>query len=520
MAILKSARQRAVSTTKSIFGGIKSAVGKVVSGIKSIGSNVPAGSSYANVSSALGSKASSSSSSTGNAFSGTNISSLGLNRTTVPQVSPGSTGRGVVDSGPVIGTYAPSDIYSAPVTVAGGTKVSSEFFSEPPVESSISASSLSGGSSSGGSSSSSGIVNMPSANGGTNVGPINMGALIGLMSDSYDFDSSTGTFVKKEVKEDPMAVAAENRKKTLTEMLGLMPQKESVLGSEEVRAQQAEVNRRKEEVNNYTNMLNSLMVEQGQKLSGLRDVGAREGVTETVFGQQEAATNRYFAVRALPIQASIAAAQGNLSLAQDYLGQITAIKNEDITNRYNYNIAKFKAVYDIAEKEDKVILDRLVKQEDRVYQAQRDNINFAQSLMSQAFNDGNGALAAQFGSLIGDVDKIEPAVFVQRLNAIAGTVTPSNNTGSVVSQVLDGFTSLKDLTPTEALKVRTELYNRGFGSDTPPKWFLEYLKTEKYKFITPPALDKVAKEEWIPYRDSIMKNANSGSSGSANFDDL
>lgn len=38
-------------------------------------------------------------------------------------------------------------------------------------------------------------------------------------------------------------------------------------------------------------------------------------------------------------------------------------------------------------------------------------------------------------------------------------------------QVLDGFTTLKSLTPTAAAKVRSELYALGFGSDTVPDWF-------------------------------------------------
>lgn len=429
MAILKSARQRAAATTKSILGGIKSFFSS--SGSSGSKGSTKAGGFGTVVTAPVLSRSQATttpSTTKSNAFSRDNVSSLGidtssLQRTIAPQVYPSSTGGGrATDAGPVIGTY------SSPTTVLGGTKtnsVSSEFFNTPEVDPAISGDSLMGGAS-GGSASSGGVSNisMPSNPGGSNPGVINMGALIGLMSDNYNFDPSTGTFIKKEAKEDPLAVAAENRKKTFKEMLGLMPQKDSLLQSPEVQAQQAEVNRRKEEVNNYTNALNSLMVEQQQKLMGLRDVGAREGVTETVYGQQETAVNRNFAYRALPIQASIAAAQGNLGLAQDYLAQITALKKEDIDNRYAYNVAKYKAVFDFAEKEDQITLNRLIKQEDRLYQARVDNINHAQSLQSQAFNDGNGGLAAQIGSLIADVDKVEPEVFVQRLNAIAGTVAP------------------------------------------------------------------------------------------------
>lgn len=79
-----------------------------------------------------------------------------------------------------------------------------------------------------------------------------------------------------------------------------------------------------------------------------------------------------------------------------------------------------------------------------------------------------------------------------------------SGTNDRLMQVLDGFVTFDDLTTTEAQKVRDELYAKGFGSDTPPAWFKEYAESQVNQTLLPAAL----KEEWIKYRDGILKNAN------------
>lgn len=82
----------------------------------------------------------------------------------------------------------------------------------------------------------------------------------------------------------------------------------------------------------------------------------------------------------------------------------------------------------------------------------------------------------------------------------------SNGFSSRTSQVLDGFTKLDDLTPTDQAEVRDELYRQGFGADTPPAWFRDYIEEELRMNLGPDGLQS----EWIKYRDSVLD----GSSGS------
>lgn len=70
---------------------------------------------------------------------------------------------------------------------------------------------------------------------------------------------------------------------------------------------------------------------------------------------------------------------------------------------------------------------------------------------------------------------------------------------SLTEQVLDGFTSLDDLTPTEELKVRTKLFELGYNSDTPPVWFRDYIENKIGMSLTNSGLQ----EEWEKEKDRV-----------------
>ena len=89
-----------------------------------------------------------------------------------------------------------------------------------------------------------------------------------------------------------------------------------------------------------------------------------------------------------------------------------------------------------------------------------------------------------------------------------------NEITQITNQVLDGFQNLSDLTPSVQQKVKTELYGMGFGSDTPPQWFVEFIQEQRQMSMLPSAIQA----EWKKYRDSIMKQKTT--SGGISFDDL
>lgn len=98
----------------------------------------------------------------------------------------------------------------------------------------------------------------------------------------------------------------------------------------------------------------------------------------------------------------------------------------------------------------------------------------------------------------------------QRLGSKDGSSSSSRT-----MQVLDGFIKISDLTPTEASKVTDELYQQGFDSDIPPKWFRGYIQENLGQSLTPDGL----KKEWIKYRDKILAGAKRNS-GDLDFENL
>lgn len=268
------------------------------------------------------------------------------------------------------GSWAPSSGLSGSPTVMGASSAMN-------ISSNMSADSL-GASSSLSSTPSGPSVSLPSSPGYTNPGLVNNA---GLASEAYTHDPVTGQLVP--AKQTPVATPPVDDRSPYEKFVakfGLPPQKENILTSPEVAAQQAEVQRKQAVVNDYTSQINSIVAQQNADLLKLRDNGSKEGVTEAVYGGQEATINREAAIRALPIQAALAGAQGNLSLAQDYLTQLTQIRTEAINNEYTYKSELYKSISSYVQGEDKIKLEALNKENDRAFSAKMANTNDVHSM--------------------------------------------------------------------------------------------------------------------------------------------
>lgn len=338
--------------------------------------------------------------------------------------------------------YSP---YTAPSTISAGGKPSSGLtgsgaesvlgaFSmsngqasrtaSPVSFSGINANSLSGSNS---------VNTLPSGLGGSNIGAINNAGIATMVADTKQLDPATNQFVEKQVDVNKTNAQAEADKtsKSIEELISGLTQKDSVLNSEEVKQQNEIVRQRQQEVNNYTAQLNSIVAKQNQDLLNLRGIGSTEGVTETVYGGQAATINREAAIRALPIQAQIAAAQGNLELAQDYLAQVKEVKQEQIDNEYNYNMAKFKAVYDVLTAKEKRQLDKIAQNEERAYANAKTNLETQKSWAELAIKQGKSNLVAQINAVnVGDPN------FTEKMGRIVSQIPGATSTGGGVLSTL------------------------------------------------------------------------------------
>lgn len=176
------------------------------------------------------------------------------------------------------------------------------------------------------------------------------------------------------------------------------PQKDSVFNDPAVKAERDRVNQKQIQVDSLTAQLNDIVVKQQQHLSRIREIGSNEGVTETVFGQQESNINRNYAMQALPIQAQIAAAQGDLERAQGYLKQVTDMRTEDINNDYTYRKGLFDFAKEYGDREEKALADKMSKESDRDWQMKLATMNDVHSFASSLL-DSNPALASKLFNL-------------------------------------------------------------------------------------------------------------------------
>ncbi len=441
----------------SILSSIKSAAKKAVSVVKKVGSAIGSAltsggkSNLANASSALPAANQSLVPKTSNQTLAPNFTTpqgIGQRQSdgsvilldkkgqpTGSVISPGGVGSTPLPSNPASPYYAPDTLggnrgggaspYSSTLPTGSPSLLSASFDISPR----MAADSLTSGASlpsvgvGDGGAATSPTNALPGTPGYANPGPANLAGTASALTGMYALNPATGLL--EPVTEETLA---KERETTAKDIARRIPQKENILQDEEVQRQQAEVDQRKQEVAGYTASLNAIVAKQNADLLHLQDVGSKEGVTEAVYGGQQAEINREAAIKALPIQAQIAAAQGNLQLAQEHLTDLVKIKTEAVDNAYTYKKAQFDWATQYATGEDKLKLERLNKANDRAYASQKDNIDFAQSLANKAFETGQSGIAIQLMSLIKNPGS---PTFIDDLARLAKGIVPKQTTEQV-----------------------------------------------------------------------------------------
>lgn len=139
-------------------------------------------------------------------------------------------------------------------------------------------------------------------------------------------------------------------------------------------------------VNELTGKLNSI-VNQGQA-NQLSVIGQGRGIPEAILGGQQAQFARETAIQALPVQAQLSAAQGDLESAEQNLNTLFKIYSDDATNRYNYKKSINEAIYKFTDSQTQAKLQALQKKQDREYDEQQADIKMRQDLAIVAAKNG------------------------------------------------------------------------------------------------------------------------------------
>lgn len=160
---------------------------------------------------------------------------------------------------------------------------------------------------------------------------------------------------------------------------------------------QSGVNDAQRQVNQYTAQLNAIVAKSQAEQLGLEGQG--RGVTESIIGGQQAQINREAAIAALPVQAQLAAAQGNLEFAQKQMDTLFSLRVADATAKYNYKSNLISSVYNFATTIEQSRLNALKTKEDRAYSEKQQSIAEAKNIAMQAMEYGQSGLASRLMNL-------------------------------------------------------------------------------------------------------------------------
>ena len=230
------------------------------------------------------------------------------------------------------------------------------------------------------------------------VDQVDMTKIAGLVSDNYTYNPVSRTYDQNQPLNNTGSIdtALKTRMDLYDKYLGKRP---SVYEDPEVIAAREARNKSKQALVAPMQELNAIVAQQNQDLLSLRNTGAKEGVTEAVYGQQANAINYNAALRALPLQASISAIQGNLKLAQESLDELLKIKTDQINTQYEYNKSRLASIEDYLDKSEQRTYEQLKTANERAYNEAKDLEKYKAELSLKVIQNNPGVSATTLSNI-------------------------------------------------------------------------------------------------------------------------
>ena len=223
---------------------------------------------------------------------------------------------------------------------------------------------------------------------------------LGVNNTKLTFPETTIPDYSKYIPPTQEQIVADKKDETDDALKDYLKSLEDVPSSEDayLKAQkETDILQKQQLVNDLTGQLNGIVAKgQAQQLA---QVGQGRGIPEAIIGGIQAQIGRETAIAALPIQAQLSAAQGNLEMANDNLDTLFKIYSDDAKNEYDNKKEVLKMVYDVATAKEKRELEKLDKLEERAYQETQDLNNERSVYSKMAFETGQSSLGAKIAKL-------------------------------------------------------------------------------------------------------------------------
>ncbi len=243
--------------------------------------------------------------------------------------------------------FTPEEVKAHTSYSRGGVNVTEDAFSRYSNHNNLTSSSLSDA----------GSVNVPATNyvdysGGLSSALAGAKPTVNADGTPTQYDPKTGLPVAPTSTEDQSAQIFEKYMKSIED--NKEPNLTDLYAKEE---KNAGVQNLRQEVGNYQAQLNAITAKaQAEQLSV---TGQGRGIPEAIIGGQQSQIAKEAAIKALPIAAQLAAAQGNLALAEDHLQTRFSLLSKDAQNKYERKNKLIDAVYRFASEGEKSRLEEL-----------------------------------------------------------------------------------------------------------------------------------------------------------------
>lgn len=271
-------------------------------------------------------------------------------------------------------------------------------------------------------------VPAPTTMAATGGGGFDLSTLLtpGLAEQGFTVDTKTGQLVAPQDSPDEVGKLTK-MKETISKLFPAPQKKEDIYAN---LAKESGLDEKKNTMNALASQLNQIKAQKDANLLQLRDVGAKEGVTEAVYGGQQAQIEREATIKSLPLAAQFATAQADYQAAQEHVDKYFSIISADMQAEYQYKTRIIEKLMDVADKEEERLLSEKNKKDDREFTMKRDMVGQLYDMSSKFMASGQAGLGAQAMTLAQNYNDPD---FATKAAKLLGQYVPKSEDGAVKS---------------------------------------------------------------------------------------
>lgn len=228
---------------------------------------------------------------------------------------------------------------------------------------------------------------------GAGLGTNYVSSIYGNNAGLGEIDPATGLLIKKEDKDKKQPAKVKTEADYLKEAMDMYSGQPEV-NSEDIRKgaeRDSGLAQAQSQRDSTRSAINSITTKMNTDLLRLRAIGDREGVTEAVYGGQQAQISREATIKLLPLQAQLAIDQGNFEMAQERTNNLFKLRFEDATKKADRWMQAAKLGYENYSKAEQNKLNEINKTYSNRNSVVSDLTNFAQSTANELLKSGNKA---------------------------------------------------------------------------------------------------------------------------------